>query len=97
VVSECLFVNAGAVQSSDKVEALGEEELMKLLTDTYADESTDAAELTDAQLEVIMDRKSLFREKPASAKKKAATSKVKGNKGFMICEEAEKPDGLSIF
>jgi ATP-dependent DNA helicase len=96
VVSNGKFVNAGAVQKADQVEALNAEELLQLLQDRYADEKKDMLDMTDKQIDEVMDRTALFRDgDKAAGKKGAAKEKAKTGVGYDICEEVEDGGFLS--
>jgi len=100
VVSNGKFVNAGAVQKADQVQALNEEELLQLMEDRYADEKLSVSrQLSNEELEQVMDRTNLFRDQPqAKGKSKAANKSdktVKKGVGFDICEDVEDGGFLS--
>lgn len=92
VVSNGKFVNAGAVEKADQIQALNEEELLDLLEDRYADDKVNARDLTDEQLDEVMDRSTLFRD--GDVRQKKAKPKAKGNAtstgcGYTMVEEVE--------
>lgn len=99
VVSNGKFVKAGAVQKSDEVQALNEEELLQLLEDRYADQKTTMSrDMTDEEITQVMDRSSLLgNQKPKAGKKRASGGSKPATKGrgFDVCEEEEGSSFLS--
>lgn len=97
VVSNGKFVNAGAVQKAENVQALNEEELLELLEDRYADEKHGGGgrDMTDEQIDEIMDRSALFGNGSALGASKKTNGKGKASKakstgvGYDICDEVE--------
>merc|ERR1719409_30964 len=95
VVSNGKFVRAGAVQKSDEVQALNEEELLQLLEDRYADAKHNMTrDMTDDEIRQVMDRSALLEEgakaKAGKAGKRTKTVAAKAQpkgRGFEIFEE----------
>lgn len=91
VVSNGKFVNAGAVEKSENIQALNEEELLELLEDRYADDKVNARDLTDEQLDEVMDRGALFRDGDARQTKPKAKkgNATKTGVGYEVCADVE--------
>eukprot|EP00656_Telonema_subtile_P032203 TRINITY_DN3529_c0_g3_i3.p1 TRINITY_DN3529_c0_g3~~TRINITY_DN3529_c0_g3_i3.p1 ORF type:complete len:453 (+),score=139.17 TRINITY_DN3529_c0_g3_i3:114-1472(+) len=63
IVSNGKFVEAGATSKKEDIQALTQQELLAMLEDNYSDETVSKETLTEEDIEALLDRTSLFRDK----------------------------------